>query len=502
MGSSEKERKNDPITLEVEEYDTGNEQELAFSVTLVDSGIMDVQFKEEEEYFCVKNSTDSEEEEEETLSPIFIEASRNNSLYRERIRKITEEKDKKHVYINKSKEDEHAYDTSTEFITKIKPKDKKHQRKSSKNLLERGESEPGVPRPLVIWRTDSSCSFCIGCNRKFTFFLRKHHCRGCGHLFCAACSGWSFLLPPEYTLPHSEKLAEQEQIIPQRVCKGCFDKFHKYPFHSGKKKHRSLSNIDKKRIEKFYQDDEFDGNSFETLNGDSKNTDTGEKKHILIIAPGCFGDVYPYINLGKSLIDKGYKVSIASDENKKNMIISKGIQFELIPGDYTEIMNSIEKQIEDNNNLFKSQKLHKELINSYLNSWQSSILDIINLGDYSLIILTAMSLNLSITPLEYYKPNTPFIVSWLYPSIPTKYYAPPPFNSDSDSWFQIINKLKWSLYNMVSWKEYKEIINYKRLSLNLNPFLKNNILDIIINHMKIPCMNNWSPSVFSEPPDW
>lgn len=95
-------------------------------------------------------------------------------------------------------------------INELRPKPKSkstktirnEHRKSLSNIYERAESEPGVPRPRVIWRDDASSNICVNCSRSFTFFLRKHHCRGCGHLFCDACSGWRIVLPESYALPH------------------------------------------------------------------------------------------------------------------------------------------------------------------------------------------------------------------------------------------------------------------------------------------------------------
>ncbi|XP_068694962.1 uncharacterized protein [Montipora foliosa] len=45
---------------------------------------------------------------------------------------------------------------------------------------------PGRKRP--VWIPDSACSNCSNCNVKFTVFVRKHHCRGCGKIFCNECS--------------------------------------------------------------------------------------------------------------------------------------------------------------------------------------------------------------------------------------------------------------------------------------------------------------------------
>lgn len=62
-------------------------------------------------------------------------------------------------------------------------------------------------------------------------------------------------------------------------------------------------------------------------------------------------------------------------------------------------------------------------------------------GDFDLVILTYVSVYIGLSSLQK-KENIPFIISWLYPSTPTKYYAPPPMKGNSDSWFKFLNQLK------------------------------------------------------------
>jgi hypothetical protein len=46
------------------------------------------------------------------------------------------------------------------------------------------------------WVPDQSYDVCYGCLRKFTVFLRRHHCRSCGQLFCRFCSSGRAELTP------------------------------------------------------------------------------------------------------------------------------------------------------------------------------------------------------------------------------------------------------------------------------------------------------------------
>jgi len=38
------------------------------------------------------------------------------------------------------------------------------------------------------WVSDKTTESCYLCNRAFTVFFRKHHCRICGKIFCENCS--------------------------------------------------------------------------------------------------------------------------------------------------------------------------------------------------------------------------------------------------------------------------------------------------------------------------
>jgi hypothetical protein len=37
------------------------------------------------------------------------------------------------------------------------------------------------------WMPDSNAKECYECHKRFTTFLRRHHCRFCGQIFCGKC---------------------------------------------------------------------------------------------------------------------------------------------------------------------------------------------------------------------------------------------------------------------------------------------------------------------------
>ncbi|KAK6499962.1 hypothetical protein TWF481_010318 [Arthrobotrys musiformis] len=62
--------------------------------------------------------------------------------------------------------------------------------------LETAEKKPKTPRrprrvkalSRDLWMKDENCTECSLCQRPFTTFRRKHHCRICGQIFCSHCT--------------------------------------------------------------------------------------------------------------------------------------------------------------------------------------------------------------------------------------------------------------------------------------------------------------------------
>ncbi|ETV95510.1 hypothetical protein, variant 2 [Aphanomyces invadans] len=56
---------------------------------------------------------------------------------------------------------------------------------------------------------DKVCKVCSDCGESFNIFRRRHHCRGCGHIFCHSCS------------PYAVESIEQGVKTHVRICKRC-----------------------------------------------------------------------------------------------------------------------------------------------------------------------------------------------------------------------------------------------------------------------------------------
>ncbi|KAF9488701.1 hypothetical protein BDN71DRAFT_1512820 [Pleurotus eryngii] len=115
---------------------------------------------------------------------------------------------------------------------------------SSYNSMElRANEHLAVLLPKHLWKEDTLASVCDNfyCRVRFSMFERRHHCRKCGSIFCAACTAHttalldtsSPLLPfthPPHRTPISVYASKESPVVEKaRVCAGCFDQIHGIP---------------------------------------------------------------------------------------------------------------------------------------------------------------------------------------------------------------------------------------------------------------------------------
>jgi len=80
-------------------------------------------------------------------------------------------------------------------------------------FIDGGITKEIPPSRRPAWKADSSIDNCTGCSQKFTLYVRKHHCRNCGDIYCSLCCG------DKIPLKH---LDYQE---PVRVCRSCVRRY-------------------------------------------------------------------------------------------------------------------------------------------------------------------------------------------------------------------------------------------------------------------------------------
>ncbi|XP_075975768.1 RUN and FYVE domain-containing protein 2-like isoform X1 [Anticarsia gemmatalis] len=74
-------------------------------------------------------------------------------------------------------------------------------------LLEKDAKAQNVEE-AATWTDDKDATACTACAKEFSIARRKHHCRRCGHIFCAACS--------------DKTVALAGNTKPVRVCDACY----------------------------------------------------------------------------------------------------------------------------------------------------------------------------------------------------------------------------------------------------------------------------------------
>ncbi|KAJ8724451.1 hypothetical protein PYW08_015925 [Mythimna loreyi] len=75
-------------------------------------------------------------------------------------------------------------------------------------LLEREAAQAQAVDETPTWTHDKDATACTACAKEFSIARRKHHCRRCGHIFCAACS--------------DKTVALAGNTKPVRVCDACY----------------------------------------------------------------------------------------------------------------------------------------------------------------------------------------------------------------------------------------------------------------------------------------
>ncbi|KAI0297511.1 FYVE zinc finger-domain-containing protein [Multifurca ochricompacta] len=94
--------------------------------------------------------------------------------------------------------------------------------------------------PRNLWKQDIDAPYCdtFVCRKPFTLMERRHHCRKCGGIFCAACSSrttplldttaLSFVYPPRGT-SIAAFASPTSPVLPARVCDACYAQIHCTP---------------------------------------------------------------------------------------------------------------------------------------------------------------------------------------------------------------------------------------------------------------------------------
>src|SRR5271170_455651 len=83
-------------------------------------------------------------------------------------------------------------------------------------------SEPTSYTNTHILQPDEASSSCDSpkCRSSFNLFVRKHHCRHCGHIFCAEHTA--------YTIPLDQNAKFHPEGMQSRACDSCYERYQRW----------------------------------------------------------------------------------------------------------------------------------------------------------------------------------------------------------------------------------------------------------------------------------
>ena len=223
------------------------------------------------------------------------------------------------------------------------------------------------------------------------------------------------------------------------------------------------------------------------------------KKRITFLAIGSRGDLNPSCALAIELISRGYDVFIATHENFKSFVTEKGINYNPIPGDYKDILNS-EVGIELLEGKGKLRLIDDDLF------WKQLMAAYQSCQNTDAIIVFPLSL------WGYHiaeKLRVPCICSCYIPLTPTGDF--PIFKFEIKNSPKILSPLNYFSYLLVeflSWQADREIINrFRQKVLNLSPipfwgtrYRRNPPPNFSVK--EIPILYQYSSHVIPRPSDW
>jgi sterol 3beta-glucosyltransferase len=218
--------------------------------------------------------------------------------------------------------------------------------------------------------------------------------------------------------------------------------------------------------------------------------------HITILALGSHGDVLPFAVLGKGLRDAGHQVRIATMENFRGMVESRGLEFFPFRGDAQAILRGqaglalAESGTNVVKGLIETNKSFGALADEYTRA---------------LTELSHLKTDLIINQLPVFgddfceKMGVPFFSAGVIPLIRNRTFPIPLFPQwNLGKWY---NALSYRLAEQMAWQFFRKVINPWRvtvLGLRPKPFTGD------FNHIyaETPVLAGFSEHVVPRPPDW
>jgi len=156
-------------------------------------------------------------------------------------------------------------------------------------------------------------------------------------------------------------------------------------------------------------------------------------------------------------------------------------------------------ELQRNPSVFK-MGLIKRVFLPLIEAWFNGIVS--GLKDADLIILSVTSIIAGLSCIEKY-PNIKAVGIYTYPCTRTSEFSPPALGGKSESLFNWINSLKWTMFEYGASSMYTDKINQLRANINLPP-IKLNYDQMIRSVLKRPMLTAtiYSKCLLSRPSDW
>ncbi len=74
------------------------------------------------------------------------------------------------------------------------------------------------------WMPDKACKDCSDCGVKFSLFIRRHHCRICGRIYCNNCC--SLTIPAAELRPNLQVSHTDSEYLFKRILMSSIDNGH------------------------------------------------------------------------------------------------------------------------------------------------------------------------------------------------------------------------------------------------------------------------------------
>jgi UDP:flavonoid glycosyltransferase YjiC (YdhE family) len=178
-----------------------------------------------------------------------------------------------------------------------------------------------------------------------------------------------------------------------------------------------------------------------------------------------------------------------------------GIDTVEIGGDMEIVLSTTPDGIElqRNPSIFK-MGLVKRVFLPLIEEWFNGIVS--GLKDADLIVLSVTSVIAGLTCMEK-NPNIKAVGIYTYPCTRTAEFSPPALGGKSESVFNWINSLKWTMFEYGAASMYNDKVNQLRANINLLP-IKLNYEQMIRTILKRPMFTAtiYSKCLLSRPSDW